>query len=90
MEFKGNVKHIGQTEQVSEKFKKRDLVVTIEGQYPQHITVQATQDKVVMFDNLLPGDSVTCYINLRGREWVDAKGVAKYFNTLECWKLETV
>ena len=89
MEFTGKVKVIGATEQVSDKFKKRSLVVTIEGDYPQHIEVQAVQDKVVMFDNLLPGDEVTCYINLRGREWTSPKNEVKYFNTLECWKLET-
>jgi len=90
LSFNGNVKVIGAVEQISDKFKKRSLVVTIEGQYPQHIEVQAVNDRVVMFDNLLPGDAVTCHINLRGREWQDPKGGVKYFNTLECLKLDKV
>lgn len=90
MQLKGKVKRIGETEQVSEKFKKRELVITTEEnpQYPQHISIQATQDKVVMFDNLLPGDEVTAHINIRGKEY-EKDGVVKYFNTLECWSLKT-
>lgn len=87
MQLKGKVKHIGQTEQVSDKFKKRELVVTIEGTYPQHISLQATQDKCVMFDGLLPGDEVTAKINIRGKEY-QKDGVTKYFNTIEVWNLE--
>ena len=89
MELTGTVKVIGETDQVSDKFKKRELVITTNENptYPQHISVQATQDKVAMFDNLRVGQIVHCSINLRGREWVSPQGVTKYFNTIECWKL---
>lgn len=90
MEIKGIVKFIGETEQVSDKFKKREFVVTMAGQYPQHIQMQCTQDKVVMLDNLPLYTEVNCHINLRGREWTSPKGEVKYFNTIECWKLEVV
>jgi len=88
MEIKGIVKKVGEVETVSEKFKKRELVITVEGTYPQHISVQATQDKVVMFDGLRTGQEVTAHLNLRGREWTSPSGEVKYFNTIECWKLE--
>lgn len=92
MEIKGIVRMVKDTETVSEKFKKRELILTLDagGTYPQHISLQATQDKVVMFDNLPSGSEVNCHINLRGREWTSPSGEVKYFNTLECWKLEVV
>ena len=90
MEIKGIIKVIGETEQVSEKFKKREFVITVAGQYPQHISLQCTQDKVVMLDGLSEHQEVNCHINIRGREWTNPKGEIKYFNTLECWKLEVV
>jgi hypothetical protein len=90
MEITGIVKKVGDTETVSEKFKKRDLILTLdaEGKYPQHISLQVTQDKVVMLDSLPVGSEVKCSINIRGREWTSPSGEVKYFNTLECWKLE--
>ena len=90
MEIKGIVYKIGETIQVSDKFKKREIVITTEheSKYPQHISLQAAQDKVVMFDNLGVGQEVTASINIRGREWTSPTGEVKFFNTIECWKLD--
>ena len=41
MEVIGKIKVIGATQDVSASFKKRELVVTTEEQYPQHISVGA-------------------------------------------------
>ena len=27
-------------------------------------------------------------INLRGREWINPEGVAKYFNSIQGWRIE--
>lgn len=92
MNLKGKVKLVGQTEAVSDKFKKRDLVITTNENptYPQYITVQCTNDKCVMLDNLSVGTEVSLEINLRGREWMSPKGEVKYFNTIECWKVDVI
>jgi len=92
MNIKGKIKVIGETEQVSDKFKKRELVVTTfdNPTYPQHISMQCTNDKVVMLDNLLIGQEVSIEANLRGREWTSPTGQVKYFNTIECWKLDVI
>ena len=90
MKITGKIKLIGETEQVSDKFKKRELVVTTYDNptYPQHISLQCTNDKVVMLDNLSIGSEVTAHVNLRGKEWKSPTGEVKYFNTIECWKLD--
>lgn len=78
-------------QQVSEKFRKREFVLTDNSsQYPQHISFQLTQDKCSLLDNYNLGDEMKVYFNLRGREWTDKQGVTKYFNSLEAWKLEGV
>jgi hypothetical protein len=41
-----------------------------------------------MLDNLSVGSEVIAHINLRGREWKNPEGEVKYFNTIECWKLD--
>jgi len=92
MKITGKIKMIGETEQVSDKFKKRELVVTTfdNPTYPQHISMQCTNDKVVMLDNLAIGQEVSIEANLRGREWISPTGQIKYFNTIECWKLDII
>lgn len=80
------------TQQVSDKFAKRDFVIkTDDPDYPQEILVQVTQAKCALLDNFNVGDKVEASINLRGRAWVNqAKGVTQYFNTIECWSLSKV
>ena len=91
MELQGTVAVIGNTEQVSDKFKKRNLVIITKDNptYPQHISLEATQDKVNLFDNLQVGQDVNCSINIKGRSWTSPKGETKYFNTLEVWKVSS-
>ena len=85
----GTIVAIGQTQQVSEKFRKRDLVIEISGEYPQTVSFQLTQDRCEKADMLNTGQTATIHFNLRGRAWTDKEGQVKYFNTLECWKVTT-
>jgi len=75
--------------QVSEKFKKRELVLTIGDQYPQTVLFQLTQDKCVLLDNYKEGDDIKVYYNLRGRRYEKDNKVS-YFNSIEIWKIERV
>jgi len=43
-----------------------------------------------MLDNLSIGQEVTAHVNLRGKEWKSPTGEVKYFNTIECWKLDVI
>ncbi|MBL7888197.1 MAG: DUF3127 domain-containing protein [Bacteroidia bacterium] len=89
MDITGILKVKGQTQQVSEKFKKREIVVTDNSsQYPQHISFQLTQDKCSIIDNYNVGDEIKVHFNLRGREWTSPQGETKYFNSLEAWRIE--
>ena len=46
MEVQGKVKMLGETQTFgSNGFRKREIVVTTEEQYPQHILVEFVQDK---------------------------------------------
>jgi len=90
MEVTGRIKVINPTQDVSASFKKRELVVTTEEQYPQHIMIEFTQDKCDLLDNYEVGWNVKVHINLRGREWVNPQGETKYFNSIQGWKLENM
>jgi spore germination protein YaaH len=87
--FAGTIKVIGQTVMVSEKFSKREFVVTdTSSQYPQDVSFQVTQDKCSLLDSFMEGQAVEVAFNLRGREWTSPQGEVKYFNTLEVWRIE--
>ncbi|WP_452222355.1 DUF3127 domain-containing protein [Lacinutrix salivirga] len=89
MEVQGKVKLIGETQTFgSNGFRKRELVVTTEEQYPQHILVEFVQDKVDLLNNYQVGQDVKVNINLRGREWVNPQGETKYFNSIQGWRIE--
>lgn len=88
MEISGSIKKIGDTQDITATFKKRELVVTTEEQYPQHLMIEFIQDKTALLDGFNTGDRVTVAINLRGREWTSPQGEVKYFNTIQGWKID--
>jgi translation initiation factor IF-3 len=90
MEILGRVKVINPEQQVSATFKKREIVVTTDEQYPQHIIMDFVQDKCDALNGVNVGEQVKVSINVRGREWVSPQGETKYFNTLQGWRIEKV
>ncbi len=88
MEVLGRIKVINQPQQVSQSFKKRELVVTTDEQYPQHIMIEFTQDRCDLLNAFQVGEPVKVSINLRGREWVNPQGETKYFNSIQGWRIE--
>ncbi len=89
MEIQGKVKMIDETKTYgSNGFRKRELVVTTEEQYPQHIMIEFVQDKTDLLNAFNEGDTVKVSINLRGREWVNPQGETKYFNSIQGWRIE--
>jgi hypothetical protein len=92
MEITGKLKLKGEIQKVSEKYQKRDFVLSIDlgTPYPQHISFQANQDKCSLLDQLNEGEELRVQFNLKGREWVSPQNELKYFNTLEAWKIERV
>nr|WP_121269697.1 DUF3127 domain-containing protein [Pedobacter schmidteae] len=92
MEIKGKVHEIGALQQVSETFKKRDLIIEYAENptYPEYIRFEALQDKTALFDSLKQGDDVEVSFNLRGRPWTDKTGKTSYFNSLVVWRINAL
>jgi len=91
MEVIGKVKLIGDVQTFGTGgFKKRELVVTTDEQYPQMIMIEFVQDKCDLLNNYKVGQDVKVAINLRGREWINPEGVAKYFNAIQGWRIENL
>ena len=91
MNISGKVKLINETKEYgSNGFRKREIVLTTQEQYPQNILVEFIQDRTNLLDTFNVGDFVKIDINLRGREWTNDKGEIKYFNSIQGWRIEKV
>ena len=89
MQLKGKIKVINDELIITDKFKKREFVITDDSsQYPQDIILQLTQDRTDLIDSYSVGQEITASFNLRGREWTSPTGEVRYFNTIEAWKIE--
>lgn len=89
MELSGIVTKVGDTEVISEKFKKRVLWIETDGEYPQEYEIQFNQDNTSKLDGVTLGNTVLVPINLKGRRWTpNDDREPRVFNTLEGWKIE--
>ena len=91
MEVIGKVKLIGEVQTFgSNGFRKREVVVTTDEQYPQMIMIEFVQDKCDLLNNYSVGQDVKVSINLRGIEWINPQGEAKYFDSVQGWRMESL
>jgi hypothetical protein len=78
-------------QQVSDRFKKREFVVSDNSpSYPQTILFQLTQDRCSLLDSINVNDEITVHFQLKGREWKNPQGEIKFFNSLDAFKIDKV
>jgi hypothetical protein len=84
-EVEGLLHKIFETEAKTESFQAREFVISTEGNYPQFVKFQLTQDRCGIVDNYKEGEKVKVHFDLRGREWQ-----GKYFTNLNAWRIDKV
>lgn len=89
MEVSGKIKVLGDVKTFGDNgFRKREIVITTQEQYPQHLLIEFVQDRCELLDSFNVGENVKISINLRGREWENPEGEVKYFNSIHGWRIE--
>ena len=89
MEISGKIKILGDVKTFGDNgFRKREVVITTQEQYPQHLLIEFVQDRCELLDSFNVGENVKISINLRGREWENPEGDVKYFNSIHGWRIE--
>lgn len=91
MEISGLLHVVYDTQKVSDKYQKRDVVLKtdFDTQWPQFVSLQFSQDKCNALNDFRAGDIVKIQFNVKGREWNGPQGI-KYFNTLEAWSISLI
>lgn len=91
MEVTGKIKKIDETKTYGASgFRKREMVITTNEQYPQMLLIEFVQDKCDLLNSYQVDQDVKISINLRGREWINPQGEAVYFNSIQGWRIETL
>lgn len=82
-----------ETQNVSDKFKKREFVIEYRDNpnmsFSEMLKFQLTQDRCSLIDAFTIGQEIKVFFNLRGRRW-EKDGNVSYFTNLEGWKVEKV
>lgn len=91
----GKLYRIFDSEQVTERFTKREFVLEIEGpeirgqQRNELVAFQLTGRRVDLIDGFREGQAVDVEFVIKGREWTSKSGDVRYFNSLEVFKVES-
>lgn len=81
LELSGKLLHIGQRQQVTEKFAKRIFTIeTKTGNYPEFVALQFVQDRTDLIDPFKEGDEVRVHFNAKSREYN-----GNYYTELTAW-----
>lgn len=89
MEVKGVIKSIGTTEQITDTFSKREIIIDISDNptYPSPVKFEVHKDKTALLDKFNVGDMVEVSFNMNGKEYKDKNGKVQNFTTLAIYRI---
>ena len=89
MQIIGKLIEVMETQQVSEKFSKREFIVeyATNPEYPEQIKFQLNNKNTALINQYSVGDEIEVHFNLTGKPWTNKDGVTTYFNNLVAWKI---
>lgn len=94
MQLQGVLLQTTGIEQITETFKKTNLIIQTEHdtQYPQEVSIEVHNDNIAKLTECgaKPGDIVSVDCNLRGRKYSKDGQADRWFNTIVMWKIAKV
>lgn len=90
-EISGKVILKEDTQQISDRFKKREFVIEVENErnsdWNDFIKFQLTQDRCDLLETVSIDENIKVSFNIKGRKW-EKDGKVNYFSNLEAWRIE--
>jgi hypothetical protein len=83
--IKGTITQIGDVQEFSSGFTKKEMVIEEPGEYPNPLPVEAVKDGISKMDGFSVGDEVSADVFVNGREWE-----GRHFVNLRLAKIEKV
>lgn len=89
IKISGKIKKIEPTQTLSGGFEKRIFWLQDDDEkFPNTFQMECWKSDVNMLDEFKEEDSVTCYIDLKGKKFMGRDGQEKIMNTIKCWNFE--
>jgi len=87
MKIEGKLHKIFETQQVTDKFSKREFILEIfNDTYANYPKFELQNKNCNKLDEVPEGSQIEIEFDLRGRAW-EKDGKTQYFNTLVAWKI---
>lgn len=91
IDLTGFIEHVGDVQNISEKFSKRDLVLRIDsGKYTEFIRCEATNHACELLNGYKQDDEVTISVYLTGRKYNKPTGEVAYFTSVKLSAIQKV
>lgn len=92
LEITGKLVEIYQTNQISDKFKKKEFVLELTEQingmnYTNFAKMQLVQNRCEIIDKYNVGSNVKVHFNIKGTRY-EKDGKVTYHTSLDVWKIE--
>lgn len=89
LELNGSLYDLSETQQITEKFSKREFILEIpSGNYLHHIKCEATGKICSELDDARIGSQVIAKCELRGRVYQRKDGTKGQMNTVVAWDIK--
>ena len=85
IEVSGKVVKVGEIQQITDSFKKRELWIDTDSKYRNQLSIEFKQDGCVHLDDVSVGDEVNCSINIEGNEYN-----GKRYTSISGWKIQNL
>lgn len=90
-ELDGKLHEVTATQQITDKFKKRDFVLEIpSGNYTEHIKCELTQDNCSKLDSARIGNQVYAKCSIKGRYFSRKDGTKGHMNSVVAYDVQVV
>ena len=86
----GFIRYITAPQQISENFRKAEIVIVTDEQYPQTIKFELHNSHCDLLNGKFQNQKVNISFDVRGREWTNPQGQIQVFNTLVAWQIVAV
>lgn len=84
-DISGVVAKVGEVQQISDSFKKRELWIDTDSKYKNQLCIEFKQDGCVHLDDVSVGDNVKCCVNIEGNEHNGRR-----YTSLGGWKIQNL
>lgn len=90
VKLNGIIEDLGQTQQITDKLRKRDIILKTGGQYPDYLKCEAINERIGPTEGLRVGDYATLNVAIGGRKVTKKDtGENMYFTSLKVLSIET-